>query len=137
MDKSFLVFMAIGLGALYLVINFIGDIQEEDDKYQNEGYQQEHKYDAYQMVDSIGQEVLDVTGADVTTQVNAWNQSMLKQDFLALFPDFSEMQVFITERIRGDKLKSKLSTLVEDIEGDFFGGGISPEQAKRKLGSLK
>ena len=31
MDKSFMAFMAFGIGAMYLLINFIGDIQKEDD----------------------------------------------------------------------------------------------------------
>ncbi|MBA1419986.1 MAG: hypothetical protein FAF03_11155 [Epsilonproteobacteria bacterium] len=57
MDKSLMIFIAIGLGALYLVTNFIGDIQAEDDAYKNSGYQQEHIYDKYQTTDSVGQDI--------------------------------------------------------------------------------
>ena len=54
MDKSLLIFIAIGLGALYLVTNFIGDIQAEDDASRNKDYVIAHKYDQYKSVDSIG-----------------------------------------------------------------------------------
>lgn len=137
MDRSLMIFIAIGLGALYLVTNFIGDIQAEDDAYSNSGYQQEHIYDKYQKTDSVGQSILDVTGTDVKTQLGAWNQSMLKDEFLDLFPDFTEMKNFIHDRIRGKILKDKLIKTVSTIEDKFFSGGITAEDAKRELSTLK
>ena len=86
MDKSLLIFIAIGLGFLYLVTTFVGDIQEEDEKYQNLEYQSKHQYDQYQTVDSIGREILDLTGTNADIQIEAWNQSRVKQEFLGLFP---------------------------------------------------
>ena len=137
MDKSFMVFIAIGLGALYLVTNFIGDIQEDDDKYRNDGYNEEQKYDKYKTVDSIGQDILDLTGADANTQFEAWNKSLLKEEFLTLFPNFSAMKDFANERIRGKILQDKLINLTNDMEDKFFSGTITAEQAKRELGSIK
>ncbi|SFZ97320.1 hypothetical protein MNB_SV-5-249 [hydrothermal vent metagenome] len=137
MDKSLMIFIAIGLGALYLVTNFVGDIQAEDDAYKNSGYQQEHIYDKYQTTDSVGQDILDVTGADVKTQLGAWNSSLLKDEFLDLFPDFTEMKNFINDRIRGKILQDKLTKKVTEIEDKFFSGGITAEDAKRGLSTLK
>ena len=137
MDKSFLAFMAFGLGALYLLINFIGGIQEEDDQYRNNDYKIEHKYDQYKTVDSIGQDVLDVTDAPQNIQLEAWNASTLKDEFLDFFPAFDEMRLFITDRVRGEELVNELTTLVDSIEDKFFSGDITTDQAKRKLGSLK
>jgi hypothetical protein len=133
MDKSLLIFIAIGVGFLYFITNFVGEIQEEDDKYQNIEYQQKHMYDEYQSVDSIGREILDLTGLDAATQMAAWKKSRLKEEFLTLFPDFGEMKKFAKERTRGDALQAKLFKMVDDVEGKYFSGTMNAEQAKRAL----
>ncbi len=137
MDKTFLAFLAVGIGFLYFVTTFVGDIQKEDEAYRNKGYEQEHKYDAYTGVDSVGRNVLNLLGVDANTQVAAWNDSKLKEEFLALFPDFDEMKKFVRERINGDALKAKLQAQIGSVEDKFFSGTMSAEQAKQALGSLK
>ena len=132
-----MIFIAVGVGFLYFITNFIGDIQSEDDKYANNDYKQAHKYDKYKTVDSIGQEILDVTGAGAKIQLGAWNSSFLKDEFLDLFPDFTEMKNFIKDRLRGKILQDKLTKKVAEIEDKFFSGGITAEDAKRELGTLK
>ena len=133
MAKSLLIFIAIGIGFLYFITSFVGEIQEADDKYQNEEYQQKHKYDQYQSVDSIGQEILELSGADAATQIAAWKESRLKQDFLVLFPDFDAMKKFAKERTRGEALQVKLFKMLDDVEGKYFSGTMNAEQAKRAL----
>ena len=137
MDKSLMIFIAVGVGFLYFITNFIGGIQQEDDRYANNDYKQEHKYDAYKKVDSVGQDILDVTGANQNIQLGAWNHSSLKDEFLDLFPDFTEMKHFIHDRLRGKILQDKLKKKVSTIEGKFFSGGITAEDAKRELSTLK
>lgn len=137
MDKSLMIFIAVGVGFLYVITNFIGGIQQEDDRYANNDYKQEHKYDAYKKVDSVGQDILDVTGANQNIQLGAWNHSSLKDEFLDLFPDFTEMKHFIHDRLRGKILQDKLRKKVSTIEGKFFSGGITAEDAKRELSTLK
>jgi len=136
MDKSLMLFILIGIGGVFFVTNFVGDIQKEDEVYRNDGFDKEHAYDQYKTTDSIGREILDVTGAPVSLQMDAWNASVLKKEFLAVFPDFSGMKVFAEERVRGKALKSKLHTTLDSIEDAFFSGAMSAEDAKRKLGSL-
>jgi len=137
MDKSLLIFIAIGLGALYLVTNFIGDIQAEDDAYRNKDYVVEHKYEQYQSVDSIGQPILAASDADAKTQVAAWDASIVKEEFFELFPNYTEMKKFVKDRIRGDALQAKLLKTIDTVEGKFFSGTLSAEQAKQMLGSVK
>jgi hypothetical protein len=137
MDKSLLIFIAIGLGALYLVTNFINDIQEEDDTYKSNDYVIAHKYDQYHKVDSIGQDILIFDTADFKTQVDAWQASDLKQEFLGLFPDYTEMKKFVKARIRGEALQAKLLKTIESVEGKFFSGNVNVEQAKQMLDLLK
>ena len=137
MDKSLMFFIAIGIGFLYFVTTFVGDIQAEDEAYHNNDYNQEHIYDQYQTVDSIGQGILDLTGADAKTQLGAWNNSMLKDEFLENFPNFDEMKHFVNDRIRGKLLQDKLNNTINTIEDKFFSGTITAEEAKRELSSLK
>jgi len=137
MDKSLLIFIAIGLGALYLVTHFVGDIQAEDDVYQNNTYKVEHKYDQYQKVDSVGQSILAVDGVDAKIQEAAWQASATKVEFLELFPDYSEMKKFVKERVRGDMIQKKLLQTLDLVEGKFFSGALNAEQAKNMLDSLK
>ena len=136
MDKSLILFILVGIAGIYFVTNFVGDIQREDEVFRNEGYNEKNKYNQYKSVDSIGRDVLDVTGAPVSVQLDAWNSSALKQEFLNIFPDFSGMQVFIEERVRGNALKAKLKSTVESVEYAYFSGNMSAEDAKRKLGNL-
>ncbi|MGB5506125.1 MAG: hypothetical protein WBM70_05470 [Sulfurovum sp.] len=136
MDKSLFIFILIGVGFLYFITNFVGDIQE-DEKFQNEEYKQKHQYDQYQSVDSIGRDILDMTGAPLSTQIQAWNNSALKTEFLELFPDFSDMKMFINERVRGDLLTAKLTASVDTVESKYFSGAMNAEQAKRELSLLK
>ena len=137
MDKGLMIFMAIGLGGMYVLMNFIGDIQKDDEVYRNNDYKIEHKYDKYKTVDSIGQDVLDVTNTPRSTQLAAWNASTIKDEFLDFFPAFDEMRLFLTDRIRGEELITTLTALIDDIEDKFFSGTISPDQAKKELSSLK
>ena len=136
MDKSLFVFVLIGVGFIYVITNFVGDIQE-DDKFQNEAYKLKHQYDKYHSVDSIGREIIDLVGASGHTQLQAWNHSALKIEFLTLFPDFSEMKMFVKERVRGEVLQVKLIENIDKVESQYFSGAINAEQAKRLLGLLK
>ena len=136
MDKSLFVFVLIGVGFIYVITNFVGEIQQED-KFQNEAYKQQHQYEKYQSVDSIGREILDVIGVQSETQVKVWKHSGLKIEFLTLFPDFSEMKIFVKERVRGEELQTKLIGTIDQVESQYFSGLINAEQAKRALDLLK
>ncbi len=136
MDKSLFFFVVIGVGFLYFITQFIGDIQE-DEKFQNEEYKQKRQYDQYKSVDSIGRDILVLTDVPMSTQVQAWNNSELKTEFLELFPDFSEMKIFVKERVRGEAFQAKLTASIDDVEAQYFSGAMDAEQAKRELNLLK
>ena len=136
MDRSLLIFIAIGVGFLYFTTHFIGGIQE-DDKLQSEEFKKKHQFDHYQSVDSIGRQILDVTDSTPEIQIQAWNSSPLKKELLSLFPDFSGMKTYIEERVRGEALKMKLLNAVNEAEGKYFSGTMDAEEVKRKLDALK
>ena len=137
MDKSLMIYIAIGVGFFYLITTYVGDIQKEDKVFRNSEYEQQHKYDQYMTTDSIGQTILDVTLADAKTQIQAWNQSELRKEFLDLFPDFDTMKEFVKNRVRGEILLKKLDTQISTVEDKFLSGTINAEEAKRALEKLK
>ena len=137
MDKSFFVFVAMGAGFLYVITTFVGDIQKEDDKGYQYNKQQSAKYAKYKTVDSVGQEVVDVAGASDSVQIDVWNHSELKDEFIKLFPNFEEMKFFIKDRIVGKGLQDKLLKSLDEIEDGVISGVMSVKQAKIKLSLLK
>jgi len=137
MDKSLFVYILIGLVFAYLITNFIGGIQEEDERYRNNAYNEKHRYSKYQEVDSVGRPVLNLIGVDAKIQIGAWNSSTLKDEYMNEFPDFSAMKAFIKERIKGDVLKAKIRKNIDDVEGKYLSGTMSADQAKQALDSIK
>jgi hypothetical protein len=137
MDKSLLVFIAIGVAFIYFITNFVGDIQKEDEKFRNTGYEQKHQYDAYMGKDSIGRDILDLTSASPAIQMKVWNSSQLKEEMLANFPDFSLMKLFVKERVRGEEFQEKLLKHIDHVELQYFSGKLDPENAKRALEEFK
>jgi len=131
-----MLFILVGIGGIYFVTNFVGDIQEEDEVFRNSSYDKKNQYNQYKNEDSIGREILDVTGASLSIQEGAWHASPLKKEFLEIFPDFSGMQLFAKERVRGQALKEKLKNTIESVETAYFSGAMNSEDAKRKLGTL-
>ena len=137
MDKSMFIYILVGFAFFYVVTNFVGDIQAEDDRYRNKNYNTEHQYDKYQGTDSVGQSVLKVEGVELPAQIKAWNASAIKDEWIVLFPDFSAMKHFASDRVQGEPLVTKLKTLVDEVEDKYFSGNVNTEQAKKLLGSLQ
>ena len=137
MDKSLLIYILIGMGFFYVVTDFVAGIQEEDERYRNNDYNKAHQYDKYQGEDSVGQSILKVSELESSKQVAAWKQSPLKDEWLALFPDFSEMKLFSGDRVEGEYLKNTLTSMVDKVEDDYFSGKVSVEKAKQMLDLLK
>jgi len=136
MDKSFIVFLIIGGIFFYFVMGVVDETKSEDDKYLSTTTQHE-KYAKFMTVDSIGQSILDVTNENQKMQVEAWNHSELKQEFLDIFPDFDTMRTFVKNRVRGEYLIERLTDQISKVEDAFFSGTMNAEQAKRALEHLK
>lgn len=98
---------------------------------------QTNNYAKYMSVNSIGQDILDLNGVDIGTQISVWNESKLKKEFLDVFPNFTSMKDFAKERIKGESLTAKLLEHINNIEKKFFDGTINHVVAKEELGLLK
>ena len=133
MDKSLFVFMLVGVGFFYVVMNIV---KETDTAVESNTNYPKEQYVQYYKVDDIGQDIIDVTGIPVATQIKAWNESSLKEELLEIFPDFDTMKGFVKNRVRGEALQKKLLDKINEVEDKFFSGTINAEQAKRMLGQL-
>jgi len=136
MDKSFIVFIAVGIGFYYVVTNFIGNMEKDDGYPTTTIEQEEHKYDKYMSSDSIGRTILIVDGIDRKIQLEAWKYSSIRKDFLSFYPHFDEMKKIIQERVMTPNFKTYLLDKVKKVERDFLSGALDAEQAKRKLQDL-
>ena len=134
MDKGLLTFLAIGLIAIYLVTNLIGDIQDDGEKQR--GTYKKDKYEQYHTVDIVGDTILDVQNIDEKKQLEVWNNSEQKQEFIELFPNFDAMKRYINGKIRGDALQEKLLKRIDDVEIQFISGTLNGEQSKAKLNAI-
>ena len=131
------IYIMVGVAFFYAVTNFVGDIQAEDDNYRKDNYSDGHQYGKYRATDSVGQSVLAVEGVDLPTQIKAWNASPIKDEWIVLFPDFSGMKSFVSDRVQGEALGAKLNALIDDAEDKYFSGTLNARQAKKLLDSLK
>jgi len=137
MDKSFMIFIAIGIGFFYLITNFVGDIEKDDGYPTTSLEQQEHKYDKYISSDNVGRIILTVNGISRKEQIEAWNHSSIKVDFMSFYPDFDEMKNVIKERVMTQDFRDYLLKQVTTIERKFLGGKIDTEQAQRELEQIR
>ena len=137
MDKAFLFYVLLGLGFLYVITHYVGEIQAEDDKYSNRAYKKAHMYDAYYAKDNVERVVLEFTGSDVNKQIEVWNNTPFKDEFIALFPDFDAMKVFARDRIHGEALSQKLLSEISIVEDKFVSGDITVKELKDALSHLK
>jgi len=137
MDKAFLFYVLLGLGFLYVITHYVGEIQGEDDKYANRAYKEEHKYDAYYAKDNVERVVLEFSGSDINKQIEVWNNTPFKEELIALFPDFEAMKIFARDRIHGEALSQKLLSEITVAEDKFVSGTITVKQLKDALRQLK
>ena len=140
MDKSFIVFVAVGIGFFYMITNFVGKIENEDIQPQDsKGYIQDYKtsnYDQYIIQDIIGRDVLDIEGLDRQQQIDIWKHCSLREDFISYFPDYEEMIKFVKERVISKEFQKYLIKKIEAIENDFLMGNIDSDEALRKVRAL-
>lgn len=137
MDKSLLIFIAFGVAFIYFITSFIGNIQKEDEKLRNSGYEQKHRYDAYLRKDSIKRDIIDLTGVSPAIQMEVWNSSPLKGEMLENFPNFLLMKRFVKERVRGEEFQQKLLQHIDHVELHYLAGELNSENAKKVLADFK
>lgn len=136
MDKGLLIFVTIGLGAVYFLTNVVGEIQD-DVNYSSSSSENSMQYEQYYAFDVVGDRILKVENLDAGKQLKVWNESELKLEFLELFPDFEGMKKYVGSRVEGDPLQKTILKKIDSIEFQFLGGTLSGLQAKSTLESIE
>jgi len=133
MGKGLAVFIIIGAILAYILIGFVNDLQNEDDKLLTQEKMIQKQDRAYHQKDVVGQTILVFKKMPYEKKVGIWKRSPLHQEFLDLFPNFSEMKAFINDRIVDADFQQRLTKKVDETEDAFFSGEITQGQAKEKL----
>ena len=133
MSQGLIIFIAIGAILSYILVGFIGDIQDADDKLITQEKLIAKEDMTYHQKDVVGQTILVFKDISFKKKVDIWKRSPLHQEFLDLFPNFSEMKAFVNDRIIDSDFQQKLIKVVDGAEDAFFSGEATQEQAKAKL----
>ncbi len=133
MSQGLIIFIAIGAILSYILVGFINDIQDADDKLitQEKLIAKEDK--SYYRKDVVGQTILVFKDISFEKKLGVWKRSPLHQEFMDFFPNFLEMKAFINDRIIDADFQQKLTKKVNETEDAFFSGEITQEQAREKL----
>ncbi len=79
---------------------------------------------------------VDFTGVEEWRQADKWQQSLLHEEFMRLFPDFQSMREFAKSNIIGDSFKEKLVSKIDQVESDFYENKIDKNEALGELDNL-
>jgi len=136
MDKTFIVYVAVGVGFLYFINTFMQDIGIDEKEYQTTNEKIENSYSKYIHKDNVGEDILDVREVSAAKQIDIWNHVGLRYELVDLFPDFDTMRLFVKNSVEGEPLRTKLLKHIDKVEDEFLSGKITAEDAKKALSRL-
>lgn len=137
MSQGLIIFIAIGAILSYILVGFIDDIQDADDKVLTQEKMVAKEDMVYHQKDVIGQTVLIFRDESFEKKLGTWNRSPLHQEFMDYFPNFLEMKAFINDRIVDADFQKKLTQKVTETEDAFFAGEITQTQARERLSTMR
>ena len=137
MWKGLLIFVGVGAAFAYFVFHFVGDVEKEDPySYVSRDEARAKAGAKYYEKDALGEPVLNLAGVPMKKAREVWRESQLRKEMLDLCPDFEGMKDFVNDRLRPSAFRKKLLERLDDVEGEYLGGSIDSETAKRKLSEI-
>ena len=132
MSKTVMLFGVVVFLIISWLIGFVDKLNDDVDV--NYGFKEktmvERDMRSYKL-DSIGNEILELSTLTLIEKKKLWNQSPLKGEMIGLFPNFSDMKYFIESRIEDDSFfKKELLKHVESVQERYIGGGMTGNRAK-------
>lgn len=110
MNKGILIFIGLGIAAVYLVLGFLdkmgtsSELSTVEQKIQTQDM-------TYYRTDAIGQTVLYFSDESYSKKFEIWKRSPLHEEFFVLFPNFMAMKDFVSDRILDRSSVSSSPTL--------------------------
>jgi hypothetical protein len=115
------------------LVSFVNDLQE--DVNQKSSYTKEET--THYIIDAAGESVLVLTGLSSSEKKVSWNASTVKEEMLALFPNFIEMKSLIDEKVEEEgSFKKMLLDNLSNVEESYIGGEINGQSAKASLSNF-
>jgi hypothetical protein len=136
MNKGLMIFIAVGALMFYLVTNFVGKLKNEDERLLTSQDKQVMEDQKSYRSDVAGDMVIVKSDEPIKKRIELWKRSPLHIEYINLFPDFSEMTLYVDDRIYDAELKSTILNQLKKVESDFFTGAVSPVQAKENLDKI-
>jgi hypothetical protein len=136
MSQGLIIFIAIGAILGYILVGFIGDLEEEDDKLLTQEKLIRKQDRVYYQKDVVGQTILVLKDVPMAKKIGIWKRSPLHQEFMDLVPNFEDLRNFVNDRIIDKDFQDKLLKAINTAEDDYFSGKITQGEIKEKLGAL-
>ncbi len=137
MNRSMIIFVVVGIALFFGITNFVGKLKDEDDRLMNASdIQKKQDAEAYR-TDVVGNAVIVASNAPIAKRIDTWKRSPLHDEYMDKFPDFSDMKLYIDDRVQDTELKDIIIRSLEKVESKYFAGGLSPIQAKEEIDNLQ
>jgi len=128
------------IGALaivfFILLTVIGKFKSEDSRLMNEKELQTQEDQKGYRSDVVGDTVLVKIDAPLSKRVDIWKRSPMHEEFLALFPKFGDMKLFVDDRVKDEELKTVIINQLNSIEDDFFSGSVNEFDAKERIDKI-
>jgi len=134
--KGFMIFVVAAAIGFYLLTNIIGKFKEEDNRLMNENELQAQEDQKGYRTDVVGDMVLVKSNDPIEKRIGVWKRSPMHEEYVALFPNFSEMELYVDDRVHDDELKGRILKRLKKISSDFFSGSVGEIQAKEDLDKI-
>ena len=85
---------------------------------------------SYYFEDAGGDPVLNVSSVPTKKAWKIWNDSPLREEMLAYFPDFERMKEYVRERVVGSSFKQELFDKIGHVQQEYMTGNLSDLDAK-------
>jgi hypothetical protein len=136
MSQGLIIFVAIGALLAYILVNFVGDLEEEDDRLLTQEKMIKKQDQKYYQTDVVGQTVLVFKTIPMSQKIAVWKRSPLYQEFLQLVPNFEEMRHFVEDRIVDKEFSKMMLKTIDSIEDDYFSGNITQVEIRERLEAI-
>ncbi len=144
MIKNILIIGGVGVGFLYLIVNFISNVNQGEQVAStvpagNNGYATQITDDdmkRFYTKDATGSEILDLNNMPLEQAKSVWIQSSVKDKVLSLFPNFNYMRDQIKLKVREGKFREYLLRKLDEVESDYLSGSIDSLKAQEMISNL-
>ncbi len=134
--KGIVGFVIVAGIAFFILTNVIGKFKDEDNRLMNDNEIQKQEDMKGYRTDVVGDTVLVYSDAPIQKRVAVWKRSPMHEEYLGLFPNFSEMELYVDDRVRDDELKAKILKKLKKDGSDFFSGSVGAIQAKEDIDKI-